>query len=175
MAVIYMQACIAVDYTAASVELRSLLHFCPLLCCILLPRDLNLAQSSTNITVFWARAVVVLYCPVLSLALCPVALAWVLVFNVVLSGGLCTLALLCCGVIPDAEPALTLTLVLFFGVMSSFICSSFSRLPPLGTSTPWAASTQWEVSVSLLWRSGSHQASRPSSSRMRVLHYLRRK
>lgn len=45
-------------------------------------------------------------------------------------------ALLCCSVIPDAEPALTLTLVLFFGVMSSFICSSFSRLPPLGTSTP---------------------------------------
>lgn len=50
--------------------------------------------------------------------------------------GLCALALLCCSVIPDAEPALTLTLVLFFGVMSSFICSSFSRLPPLGTSTP---------------------------------------
>lgn len=65
-----------------------------------------------------------------------VVLAWVLVFDFLLSGGLCTLALLCCRVIPDAEPALTLTLVLFFGVMSSFICSSFSRLPPLGTSTP---------------------------------------
>lgn len=65
-----------------------------------------------------------------------VVLAWDLIFNFLLSGGLCTLALLCCRVIPDAEPALTLTLVLFFGVMSSFICSSFSRLPPLGTSTP---------------------------------------
>ena len=77
---------------------------------------------------------VVLSCAVESLV--SVVLAWVLVFNILLSGGLCTLALLCCRVIPDAEPALTLTLVLFFGVMSSFICSSFSRLPPLGTSTP---------------------------------------
>lgn len=56
-----------------------------------------------------------------------------------------------CGVmqfLPEAEPALTLTLVLFFGVMSSFICSSFSRqqLLHLGTWTHWAASTQWEVS-----------------------------
>ena len=56
-----------------------------------------------------------------------------------------------CGVmqfLPEAEPALTLTLVLFFGVMSSFICSSFSRqqLRHLGTWTHWAASTQWEVS-----------------------------
>lgn len=56
-----------------------------------------------------------------------------------------------CGVmqfLPEAEPALTLTLVLFFGVMSSFICSSFSKQqqPRLGTWTRWAASTQWEVS-----------------------------
>lgn len=56
-----------------------------------------------------------------------------------------------CGVmqfLPEAEPALTLTLVLFFGVMSSFICSSFSRqqLLHLEIWTHWAASTQWEVS-----------------------------
>lgn len=59
-----------------------------------------------------------------------------------------------CGVVqflPEAEPALTLTLVLFFGVMSSFICSSFSRqqLRHLGTWTHWAASTRWEVSFSI--------------------------